>query len=106
MLKLLQQLMLDLFFSDNANPLQQLRLSIMCIAWPMRLIDILPDKYGIADLDGVSRRISLRLLDAPEIGDYVLVHAGYAIEKVDPLKAEEQLHIMQELKNGISASGQ
>ena len=78
----------------------------MCIAWPMRLIDILPDKYGIADLDGVSRRISLRLLDAPEIGDYVLVHAGYAIEKVDPLKAEEQLHIMQELKNGISASGQ
>ncbi|MBE6366636.1 MAG: HypC/HybG/HupF family hydrogenase formation chaperone [Lentisphaerae bacterium] len=73
----------------------------MCIAWPMRLIEILPDNHAMADLDGVMRRISLRLLENPQVGDYVLVHAGYAIEKVDPLKADEQLRIMQELKNGI-----
>ena len=70
----------------------------MCIAWPMRLIDILPDQYGIADLDGVSRRISLRLLDAPEIGDYVLVHAGYAIEKVSPEEAENTLEVFRQLQ--------
>ena len=73
----------------------------MCIAWPMRLIDILPDQHAIADLDGVNRRISLRLLENPQVGDYVLVHAGYAIEKVDPVKADEQLKILQELKSGI-----
>lgn len=75
----------------------------MCIAWPMRLLNILPEKYGIADLDGVSRRISLRLLPDVQVGDYVLVHAGYAIEKVDPLKAQEQLKIMQELKSELES---
>ena len=75
----------------------------MCIAWPMRLLNILPEKYGIADLDGVSRRISLRLLPDVQVGDYVLVHAGYAIEKVDSLKAEEQLKIMQELKSELES---
>ena len=78
----------------------------MCIAWPMRLTDILPDKHGIADLDGVSRRVSLRLLDNVQVGDYVLVHAGYAIEKVDPLKVAEQLKIMEELKAEIIGNDQ
>ena len=78
----------------------------MCIAWPMRLLNILPEKYGIADLDGVSRRISLRLLPDVQIGDYVLVHAGYAIEKVDPLKVAEQLKIMEELKAEITGNDQ
>ena len=74
----------------------------MCIAWPMRLLNILPDKYAIADLDGVSRRISLRLLPDAQEGDYVLVHAGYAIEKIDPLKAQTQLELMEELKSGLN----
>ena len=78
----------------------------MCIAWPMRLTDILPDKHGVADLDGVSRRVSLRLIEDAKIGDYVLVHAGYAIEKVAPLKAAEQLKIMQELKAELGVNDQ
>ena len=73
----------------------------MCIAWPMQLLMINEDKTAIADLDGVSRRISLRLLPDAQVNDYVLVHAGYAIEKVDSLKAAEQLKIMEELKKGI-----
>ena len=73
----------------------------MCIAWPMRVTAVLPDKSGTADLDGVSRHISLRLLPDTQVGDYVLVHAGYAIEKVDPLKLEEQLKIMDELKASL-----
>ena len=73
----------------------------MCIAWPMRLMSINEDKTALADLDGVSRRISLRLLPDAQVNDYVLVHAGYAIEKVDPLKAAEQLKIMEDLKKGI-----
>ena len=76
----------------------------MCIAWPMRLLEILPGKFGIADLDGVSRRISLRLLPDAVVGDYVLVHAGYAIEKVDPLQVDSQLKIMEELKSELSGN--
>ena len=73
----------------------------MCIAWPMRVTAVLPDKKATADLDGVSRSISLRLLPDTQVGDYVLVHAGYAIEKVDPLKLKEQLKIMEELKASL-----
>ncbi len=78
----------------------------MCIAWPMRLQEILPDNYGRAELDGVSRRVSLRLLEDARIGDYLLVHAGYAIEKVSPENAEAQLAILNELKSGLSGSGE
>ena len=73
----------------------------MCIAWPMCLTEILPDKFAMADLDGVARRISLRLLPDAKVGDYVLVHAGYAIEIVDPVKLSEQLKIFEELKNEL-----
>ncbi|MBE6402580.1 MAG: HypC/HybG/HupF family hydrogenase formation chaperone [Lentisphaeria bacterium] len=77
----------------------------MCIAWPMCLTEILPDKFAMADLDGVSRRISLRLLPDAKVGDYVLVHAGYAIEIVDPVKLAEQLKIFEELKNELADNG-
>ena len=70
----------------------------MCIAWPMRILSVNDDRTATADLDGVSRRISLRLLPDAVAGDYVLVHAGYAIEKVDPLKAADQLKLMNDLK--------
>lgn len=73
----------------------------MCIAWPMRISEITPERNAVAELDGVSRRISVRLLDSVQAGDYVLVHAGYAIEKIDPDKAREQLQIMEELKKGL-----
>ena len=70
----------------------------MCIAWPMRVSELLPGKECMAETDGVSRKVSLRLLDHVEVGDHILVHAGYAIEKLDHDKALEQLKIMEELK--------
>lgn len=75
----------------------------MCIAWPMQILKVDPDRYATADMDGVSRRISLRLLPDAAAGDYVLVHAGYAIEKVDPLKAADQLKLLNELKHNLDS---
>jgi hydrogenase expression/formation protein HypC len=69
----------------------------------MRILTVGAERTATADLDGVSRRISLRLLPDAAVGDYVLVHAGYAIEKIDQLKAEEQLKLMDELKSGLDA---
>lgn len=73
----------------------------MCIAWPMRISEVTPERNAVAELEGVSRRISVRLLDDVRPGDFVLVHAGYAIEKIDPVKACEQLQIMEELKKEL-----
>lgn len=73
----------------------------MCIAWPMRIVELLDGHYATAEIDGINRRVSLRLLDNVNVGDHVLVHAGFAIEKIEREKALEQLKIMEELKSGL-----
>jgi hydrogenase expression/formation protein HypC len=50
-----------------------------------------------AEVDGVCREVNLRLLEDAMVGDYILVHAGFAIEKVDQHEAEETLKLMKEI---------
>jgi hydrogenase expression/formation protein HypC len=49
------------------------------------------------EAEGVSREINLRLLENAQVGDYVLVHAGFAIEKIDEQEAKETLDLMQHI---------
>ena len=52
----------------------------------------------IAEVDGVRREASIMLLgDEAEVGDYVIVHAGFAISRLDPAEAEETLQLMREV---------
>lgn len=67
----------------------------MCLAVPMKLVSR-EDLKGVVELSGVRREISLMLLPEAEVGDYVLVHAGYAIARVDEREAEETLHLLRE----------
>ncbi len=68
----------------------------MCLAIPMKIIK----KEGFSatvETAGVSREINLRLLEDAQIGDYVLVHAGFAIEKIDEHEAQETLKLMEQM---------
>lgn len=69
----------------------------MCLALPMQVESI--DESGMAALtaDGLRQRASLRLLPEAEVGDYVLVHAGFAIAHVSADEAAETLALMAEL---------
>jgi hydrogenase expression/formation protein HypC len=51
---------------------------------------------GIIDVDGVIRKVSLLLLEEAEVGDYVIVHAGFALHKIDEEAAMESLKILRE----------
>ncbi len=68
----------------------------MCLAVPMKIIEIRGDR-GVAETGGVRREVGLQLLDGIRIGDYVLVHAGFAIQIVDPSEAEKTLELFREL---------
>ncbi len=68
----------------------------MCIAVPLKIISI-KGKMGIGELGGVRRKISLMLLDKVEVGDYVLLHAGFAINKLETKEAEELLQLLREM---------
>ena len=63
----------------------------MCLAIPARIEELTSPGNAIVNLGGVRKEISLALVDGAQVGDYVIVHAGFAIEKLDPVKAEETL---------------
>ncbi|MFX1473991.1 MAG: HypC/HybG/HupF family hydrogenase formation chaperone [Promethearchaeota archaeon] len=68
----------------------------MCLAIPARIISIEEDKATV-DFGGVTRVISLALLPDTVVGDYVLVHTGYAIQKVDREEAEKTLDLWNQI---------
>ena len=65
----------------------------MCLGIPMKLVQI-EGTVGTADLDGVARKVMLDLLPDAAVGDYVIVHAGYAIQSLDEKEAEETLALL------------
>jgi len=70
----------------------------MCLAIPSKVVAI-NDKMATIDVSGVRRDISLLLLpEEAVLGDYVLVHAGFAIQKIDREAAEEALKLIEEIE--------
>ena len=69
----------------------------MCLAIPAQItaIDEVLDAATVA-LGGVSKQVSLALLDEAEIGDYVLVHVGYALNRISPEEAERTLRLLEQ----------
>lgn len=69
----------------------------MCLAIPMKILKIEGDR-AIVSAGNIRRSIAVNFLTNPAIGDYVMVHAGFAIEKLDPKKAEETLRILGDIQ--------
>ena len=68
----------------------------MCLAVPMEIIAI-HDKIADVEIGGVTRQVRLELIDAaPAVGDYVIVHAGFAIRRLDREDAIETIKLFQE----------
>jgi len=69
----------------------------MCLAMPVEVIEVLPGERARVSVDGVSREISLALVDDVAPGDFVLLHVGYAIGKLDRDEAARTLAQFAEL---------
>ncbi len=68
----------------------------MCLAVPMKIITLEGDS-ALCEIDDVQRKASVTMIENPQVGDYVLVHAGYAIEKLNEEDAEETLRLFREM---------
>ncbi len=68
----------------------------MCLAVPAKIIDR-QDMMATVEVSGVTRRVSMMLLPDAKVGDYVLVHAGFAIQTVDEEEARRTLELLEEL---------
>ncbi len=67
----------------------------MCLAIPSRITEI-NENMGVIDVVGVQREVSLLLVENPQVGDWVIVHAGFAIQIIDEATAEESLRYLRE----------
>ena len=69
----------------------------MCLALPAEVVSLSnDDDSAVVSLEGVKKQISLALVEDVKIGDFVLVHVGYALHKVSPEEAERTLSLMAE----------
>jgi hydrogenase expression/formation protein HypC len=67
----------------------------MCLAIPSKITEI-ENEMAVIDVDGVQRQASLLLLQDAKIGDYVIVHAGFAIQRLDAIVAQDTLKLLRE----------
>lgn len=75
----------------------------MCLAIPVLVKEVLPDDMAKVSLDGVSKIVSTALVENVQVGDYLVLHVGYALAKIDPEEAEHTLALLREAAEGEAA---
>jgi hydrogenase expression/formation protein HypC len=76
----------------------------MCLGIPGKIVSIAPTGLAEVDFSGVRRAVSLLLCPEAQAGDYVLVHVGFAIQRLDPDEALETLKLFDEFLEGTGES--
>jgi hydrogenase expression/formation protein HypC len=76
----------------------------MCLAIPSKIIKV-ENNMAVIDVDGVRRECSLLLVEDAREGEYVIVHAGFAISKIDEVAAQETLALLKEAAALMDAGG-
>ncbi len=66
----------------------------MCLALPARVVELTGNDRAVIELGGIRKTISLALVDGILPGDYVIVHVGYALTRLDPAQAQATLALM------------
>jgi hydrogenase expression/formation protein HypC len=69
----------------------------MCLAIPVRVVALLGDQWVEAEVGGVTSRVSIALLGEVAVEDYLIVHAGFAITRLDVIEAEKTLALFAEI---------
>ena len=76
----------------------------MCLAIPVKVVELREGDQAMVDVGGVRKEISLALVDGIAVGDYVILHVGFAIQKLDAEEAEKTLALFAELDDLTEAS--
>ena len=72
----------------------------MCLAIPLQLVEI-NGKTAVGEAMGMRREIRVDFIDRPQIGDYVIVHAGFAIERLPEQQALDDLEAWEDVRNAL-----
>ena len=72
----------------------------MCLAVPMKIMEIKASE-ALVELGGLRKKINLGLLEKISVGDYVVVHAGFAIQKLDEKEARKTLSALRQMSEAL-----
>lgn len=72
----------------------------MCLAVPLKIIE-LNGKEAVGESMGMRRKLRVDFIDKPQLGDYVIVHAGFAIERLSERQALEDLEAWEDVQNAL-----
>ncbi len=71
----------------------------MCLAIPTKVVQLMEGERAVVEMGGVQKEVSLALVDDVHVGDYVIVHVGFALNKLDPEEAARTLALFAEMDN-------
>ena len=69
----------------------------MCLAIPVQVVELLPGDQALVDAGGVRKEVSLALVEGVGVGDYVILHVGYALHKLDEQEAKRTLELFAQI---------
>ncbi|MFO1283773.1 MAG: HypC/HybG/HupF family hydrogenase formation chaperone [Burkholderiales bacterium] len=70
----------------------------MCLAIPVLVVELVGEDQAIVDVGGVRKTISLALVEGVAVGDHVILHVGYAIQKLDAVEADRTLALFASMR--------
>ncbi len=76
----------------------------MCLAIPAQVVGLLDGDRALVELGGVRKAVSLALVEGVAVGDYVIVHVGYALQRLDTIEAERTLELLEQIGAAATAS--
>ena len=78
----------------------------MCHAVPMRIVSLQDNDMATVEIGGVRKTASMMLIEDARIGDYVVVHTGFALSKLDPKEAQATLELFAEIEPSAVGPGE
>jgi hydrogenase expression/formation protein HypC len=75
----------------------------MCLAIPAEVTELLPDQMARVTLDGIGKVVSVALVDSVAVGDYVIIHVGFALTRIDPEEARHTLALLGQIGTEATA---
>ncbi len=66
----------------------------MCLAVPAKIIELTDGKNALCDFNGITKEVNIALIDEPKVGDWVIVHVGFALNRIDESEALQTQKIL------------
>jgi hydrogenase expression/formation protein HypC len=74
----------------------------MCLGVPLKIVSIENSSEAIGEMNGIKKKIRIDLLPNIKCGEYVMVHAGFALEKIDEILAKETMDALEEVRKAMA----